>query len=290
MDAETVRAMLEQQFEHSGDPERSHAMYREDAVLEFPQSGERFEGLENFREWRSQYPAQTKFEIGEIRGGGDVWVVELTVSYDEGPKISASASTSSATTRSPGRRSTSRRALRPRSGEPNGAPRPRSGGACGASSCSPSFSSSRSSRSGASCLALLALPLRLLRAADAGAELAAAAARPGGGRLGADWRRAGSCGRARRAARDRAAGRSGVDPGTTGSTQLEGVVSRRRSPTCAVPPGRSREGPDRLGAVGGGDRHPYPGARAIGVALVVERDRDRHELIRGIGETSLRRL
>ena len=86
MDAETVRAMLEQQFEHSGDPERSHAMYREDAVLEFPQSGERFEGVENFREWRSQYPAQTKFEIGEIRGGGDVWVVELTVTYDEGPK------------------------------------------------------------------------------------------------------------------------------------------------------------------------------------------------------------
>jgi hypothetical protein len=86
MDAETVRAMLEQQFEHAGDPELSHAMYREDAVLEFPQSGERFEGVENFREWRTQYPAQTKFEIGEIRGGGDVSVVELTVTYDEGPK------------------------------------------------------------------------------------------------------------------------------------------------------------------------------------------------------------
>ena len=116
--------MLEQQFEHAGDPERSHAMYRDDAVLEFPQSGERFVGVENFREWRSQYPAQTKFEIGEIRGGGDVWVVELTVTYDEGPSISVSAFTSSATSGSPGRRSTSPMASRPWSGERNGVRRP----------------------------------------------------------------------------------------------------------------------------------------------------------------------
>jgi hypothetical protein len=86
MDAATVRSMLEQQFEHAGDPERSHEMYRSDAVLEFPQSGERFEGVENFREWRSQYPAETNFEIGEIRGAGDLWVMELTVTYDQGPK------------------------------------------------------------------------------------------------------------------------------------------------------------------------------------------------------------
>jgi SnoaL-like domain len=86
MDAARVEAMLEQQFEHAGDPERSHEMYREDAVLEFPQSGERFEGVENFREWRSQYPAETNFEFGEIMGACDLWVVELTVTYDKGPK------------------------------------------------------------------------------------------------------------------------------------------------------------------------------------------------------------
>lgn len=86
MDAAAVRGMLEEQFAHAGDPERSHAMYREDAVVEFPQSGERFEGVANFREWRSQYPAETSFEIGEIRGADDVWVVELTVSYDGGPR------------------------------------------------------------------------------------------------------------------------------------------------------------------------------------------------------------
>jgi hypothetical protein len=85
MDAATIRAMLEQQFEHAGsDPELSHAMYREDAVLEFPQSGERFEGVENFREWRSKYPAETTFDLREVRGRDDFWVAELLVSYDRG--------------------------------------------------------------------------------------------------------------------------------------------------------------------------------------------------------------
>ncbi len=84
MDAATVRAMLEQHF-MSGDPERSHEMYHEDAVLEFPQSGERFVGVENLREWRSNYPASTKVEFREIRGRADLWVVELSISYDGGP-------------------------------------------------------------------------------------------------------------------------------------------------------------------------------------------------------------
>jgi hypothetical protein len=80
MDAATVQSMLQQHFDNSGsDPELGHAMYYEDAVLEFPQSGERFEGVENMREWRSSYPAKTKFEFKEVRGEGDAWVAERTV-------------------------------------------------------------------------------------------------------------------------------------------------------------------------------------------------------------------
>jgi ketosteroid isomerase-like protein len=88
MNAKTVRSMLEEHFELSlkGDSEGAHSIYHDDAVLEFPQSGERFEGVENFREWRSEYPAETNFDIGEVRGEGDVWVMELTVTYDKGPK------------------------------------------------------------------------------------------------------------------------------------------------------------------------------------------------------------
>jgi hypothetical protein len=86
MDAATVRAMLEQHFEYTrSDPDRAHEMYHEDAVLEFPQSGERFVGVENFREWRSNYPADTRFEFREVRGREDLWVAELSVTYNERP-------------------------------------------------------------------------------------------------------------------------------------------------------------------------------------------------------------
>jgi hypothetical protein len=84
MDAAAVRAMLEQHFA-GGEPDRSHAMYHDDAVLEFPQSGERFVGLGNFREWRSSYPASTAVEFREIRGRDDFWVAEILIRYDEGP-------------------------------------------------------------------------------------------------------------------------------------------------------------------------------------------------------------
>ena len=84
MDANTIRAMLEQHFT-SGDPDFSHEMYHHDAVLGFPQSGERFEGVENLREWRSNYPASTAVEFREIRGRDDFWVAELSIRYDDGP-------------------------------------------------------------------------------------------------------------------------------------------------------------------------------------------------------------
>jgi ketosteroid isomerase-like protein len=86
MDAETIKEMLEQHFEHSAsDPERAHAMYHEDAVLEFPQSGERFAGVDNMREWRSEFPADTSVEFREVRGEGDVWVAEISITYGDGP-------------------------------------------------------------------------------------------------------------------------------------------------------------------------------------------------------------
>lgn len=45
------------------DADVEQEIYHEDAVLEFPQSGERFEGVENFREWRRRYPAELKFHM-----------------------------------------------------------------------------------------------------------------------------------------------------------------------------------------------------------------------------------
>jgi hypothetical protein len=53
--------------------------------LEFPQSGERFEGVENFREWRRQYPAALKFHVRRINHHADLVVTEYLISYNGAP-------------------------------------------------------------------------------------------------------------------------------------------------------------------------------------------------------------
>jgi SnoaL-like domain len=67
------------------DPDRAHQIYHDDAVLEFPQSGERFEGLATFKEWRKQYPTDLRFEMRRITIRQDLAVVECSISYDDGP-------------------------------------------------------------------------------------------------------------------------------------------------------------------------------------------------------------
>ena len=77
---------MQQHWEHLGtDVDRAHEMYHDDAVLEFPQSGERFEGLGNFREWRRQYPGSLLFRLRRLTVREDLVVVECSVSYDGGP-------------------------------------------------------------------------------------------------------------------------------------------------------------------------------------------------------------
>ena len=125
MDETRVRAMFEEHFALSrSDPAAAHGIYHDDAVLEFPQSGERFEGVENFREWRSNYPASTSFELGEIRGGDDVWVGELKVRYDDGPWNFGVGIHQSVVIGSYARRSTTPSRLRHRSGGRSGGLRP----------------------------------------------------------------------------------------------------------------------------------------------------------------------
>jgi hypothetical protein len=87
VDDDTIRASLERQLERmtAKDPVGSHELYHDDAVLEFPQSGERFEGLENFRAWRAEYPANVEYHLRGLTGSGALWVRELSVRYDGGP-------------------------------------------------------------------------------------------------------------------------------------------------------------------------------------------------------------
>jgi hypothetical protein len=90
MDEQGARAALQHYLDHSaaGEEEVASEIYAGDAVLEFPQSGERFEGVANFLEWRRNYPAtEIDFDVRRVRGGGDVWVAELGVRYDDGPPM-----------------------------------------------------------------------------------------------------------------------------------------------------------------------------------------------------------
>jgi ketosteroid isomerase-like protein len=88
MDEAERRALIRRYWENTAndqDQDITHEIYHDDAVLEFPQSGERFEGVANFKEWRSQYPASVTLEMRDLRGRGDLWVVEGSISYDGGP-------------------------------------------------------------------------------------------------------------------------------------------------------------------------------------------------------------
>jgi hypothetical protein len=60
-------------------------VYTDDALLEFPQSGEKFRGKQNFTTWRSEHPAQSvEFELRSLRGEGDTWVAEGAAKVDGG--------------------------------------------------------------------------------------------------------------------------------------------------------------------------------------------------------------
>jgi hypothetical protein len=82
-DART-RALLEQHWKASdrGETDTEHAIYAADAILDYPQSGERFRGRSKIQEQRDGHPAERRFSILRIRGGGDLWVSECVITYD----------------------------------------------------------------------------------------------------------------------------------------------------------------------------------------------------------------
>lgn len=84
-----VREMLLRQWKYTGGPNEAKAseLYHDDALLEFPQSGERFRGKANIQGWRERYPARIDFEPREIRGAGDVWIAEGRLLYDGGNPV-----------------------------------------------------------------------------------------------------------------------------------------------------------------------------------------------------------
>jgi len=62
----------------------------EDAVLDYPQSGERIRGRHNIQESRFVQPNKKRFTVRRIVGSGDLWVTEFVLAYDGVPSYAVS--------------------------------------------------------------------------------------------------------------------------------------------------------------------------------------------------------
>jgi len=87
-----IRARVQQHWEasESGDIEAEHVIYAADAILDYPQSGERFRGRSKIQAQRGGHPAERHFAIRRILGSGDLWVSECVITYDGVPTYSVS--------------------------------------------------------------------------------------------------------------------------------------------------------------------------------------------------------
>jgi SnoaL-like domain len=92
MDDRTVRLALQRHWDASdaNDFEVEHEIYRDDAVLDYPQSGERLRGRRNIRESRFVQPNKKRFTVRRIVGSGELWVTEFVLSYDGVPSYAVS--------------------------------------------------------------------------------------------------------------------------------------------------------------------------------------------------------
>jgi hypothetical protein len=87
-----IRAALDQHWAASdaNDFETEHRIYLDDAVLEYPQSGELTRGRSNIQSQRASQPNKKRFSIRRIVGSGELWVTEFILTYDAKPSYTVS--------------------------------------------------------------------------------------------------------------------------------------------------------------------------------------------------------
>lgn len=87
MDNLTVRAALKRHWDASdaGNFAAEHEIYHDNALLHYPQSGERIRGRLNIQESRSVQPNKKRFSVSRIVGDGELWITEYILTYDGAP-------------------------------------------------------------------------------------------------------------------------------------------------------------------------------------------------------------
>ena len=93
MHEEQIREALDAHWRASaaGDLDAEHAIYDENAVCEYPQSGERIVGRSNLQALRGHHPGKPSgFAVRRIQGNGDLWITEYTINYQGRPAYTVS--------------------------------------------------------------------------------------------------------------------------------------------------------------------------------------------------------
>jgi len=83
MDEYRARQLIVEHFATAGkDEDAAGEIFAEDAVVEWPQSGERIRGRWNIVALHKAAPVRIDFEIRRTIGSGDLWVTEAIIRYD----------------------------------------------------------------------------------------------------------------------------------------------------------------------------------------------------------------
>jgi hypothetical protein len=84
MKEEQIREALNAHWRASaaGDVDAEHNIYDDDAICDYPQSGERIYGRANLQALRSHHPGKPSgFKVKRMIGREDLWVTEYTIVY-----------------------------------------------------------------------------------------------------------------------------------------------------------------------------------------------------------------
>ena len=84
MEEQQIREALDAHWQASaaGDANAEHNIYADDAICDYPQSGERILGRSNLQALRSHHPGKPSgFKVRRIVGSANLWVTEYIIIY-----------------------------------------------------------------------------------------------------------------------------------------------------------------------------------------------------------------
>jgi len=87
MQEQAIREALNAHWQASaaGDLDAEHDIYDDDAICDYPQSGERIRGRVNLQALRGHHPEKPSgFDVRRMQGAGNLWVTEYTIAYKGG--------------------------------------------------------------------------------------------------------------------------------------------------------------------------------------------------------------